>query len=97
MLCLAISILYSLPDASPSGVRSGAAGALVISLNLSATRGIVTTAAARMLARLGGEELPEGGALALGQVAGVAELVRFYLSDAYHELRTALGEASGRL
>jgi hypothetical protein len=54
-------------------------------------------AAARMLARLGGEELgPEvsGGGLALGQIPGVAELVRFYLSDAYHELRTALGDAA---
>ena len=54
-------------------------------------------AAARMLAKLGGEELPEGGALALGQIPGVAELVRFYLSDAYHELRTALGDPGGRL
>jgi hypothetical protein len=50
-----------------------------------------------MLARLGGEELPEGGALALGQIPGVAELVRFYLSDAYHELRTTLGDPGGRL
>jgi tetratricopeptide (TPR) repeat protein len=54
-------------------------------------------AAARMLAKLGGEELAEGGALALGQIPGVAELVRFYLSDAYHELRTALGDPQGRL
>jgi hypothetical protein len=54
-------------------------------------------AAARMLASLGGEELPEGGALALGQIPGVAELVRFYLSDAYHELRTTLGDPGGRL
>jgi len=54
-------------------------------------------AAARMLAKLGGEELAEGGALALGQVPGVAELVRFYLSDAYHELRTTLGDPGARL
>jgi tetratricopeptide (TPR) repeat protein len=54
-------------------------------------------AAARMLARLGGEELPEGGALALGQIPGVAELARFYLSDAYHELRVALADAGSRL
>ena len=38
-------------------------------------------AAARMLARLGGEELAVSpdGAVALGQVAGGAELVRFFL------------------
>jgi tetratricopeptide (TPR) repeat protein len=63
-------------------------------------------AAARMLARLGGEELavaPTGspssdGAVVVGQVPGVAELVRFFLSDHYHELRHALGDpGSGRL
>jgi tetratricopeptide (TPR) repeat protein len=56
-------------------------------------------AAARMLARLGGEELAvtSEGAVALGQVPGVAELVRFFLSDHYHELRLVLGEATGRL
>jgi hypothetical protein len=62
-------------------------------------------AAARVLARLTGESQDSmavaGGhgpdALALGQIAGVAELVRFFLSDAYHELRSQLGEASGRL
>jgi hypothetical protein len=53
-------------------------------------------AAARMLARLGGEELPEG-ALVLGHVPGVAELARFYLSDAYHELRAAIGDPQMRL
>ncbi len=54
-------------------------------------------ASARMLARLGGEELAADGGLALGQVAGVAELVRFYLSDAYNELRSTLGDPTGRL
>jgi tetratricopeptide (TPR) repeat protein len=56
-------------------------------------------AAARMLARLGGEELAVSpdGAVALGQVAGGAELVRFFLSDAYHELRSTLGDPAGRL
>ncbi|HEX8954515.1 MAG TPA: tetratricopeptide repeat protein, partial [Polyangia bacterium] len=56
-------------------------------------------AAARMLARLGGEELAVSpdGAVALGQVAGGAELVRFFLSDAYHELRSTLGDPTGRL
>lgn len=54
-------------------------------------------AAARMLARLGGEELSADGALPLGQIPGVAELVRFYLSDAYHELRGAVGDPAGRL
>jgi tetratricopeptide (TPR) repeat protein len=62
-------------------------------------------AAARVLSRLSGESqdhmtqahvgVVDG--LPLGQVAGVAELVRFFLSDAYHELRSTLGEASGRL
>ena len=56
-------------------------------------------AAARMLARLGGEELAVSadGAVALGQVVGGAELVRFFLSDAYHELRSTLGDPTGRL
>ncbi len=56
-------------------------------------------AAARMLARLGGEELAVSpdGAVALGQVAGGAELVRFFLSDGYHELRSTLGDPTGRL
>ncbi|HEY2749504.1 MAG TPA: hypothetical protein VGL86_33020 [Polyangia bacterium] len=56
-------------------------------------------AAARMLARMGGEELAVSpdGAVALGQVAGGAELVRFFLSDAYHELRSTLGDPTGRL
>jgi tetratricopeptide (TPR) repeat protein len=54
-------------------------------------------ASARMLARLGGEELPPDGVIALGQIQGVAELVRFYLSDAYHELRSTLGDPTGRL
>jgi hypothetical protein len=34
--------------------------------------------------------------VALGQVVGGAELVRFFLSDAYHELRLALGDPVGR-
>jgi tetratricopeptide (TPR) repeat protein len=63
-------------------------------------------AAARVLARLSGESQDSMAAagghhtqdnLALGQVAGMPELVRFFLSDAYHELRSQLGEASGRL
>jgi Tfp pilus assembly protein PilF len=60
-------------------------------------------AAARMLARLGGEDLMNAAGAAndsvivVGQVPGVAELVRFFLSDQYHELRHALGDASGRL
>jgi len=61
-------------------------------------------AASRVLAKLSGESGDSlaaagglGDALALGQVAGVAELVRFFLSDAYHELRSTLGEPSGRL
>ncbi|MDB4968944.1 MAG: repeat-containing protein [Myxococcales bacterium] len=56
-------------------------------------------AAARMLARLGGEELAvsQDGAVALGQVVGGAELVRFFLSDAYHDLRSTLGDPTGRL
>lgn len=51
-------------------------------------------AAARMMALLHGEELattPEG-AVALGAVPDGAELVRFFLSDDYHRLRSALGE-----
>jgi hypothetical protein len=61
-------------------------------------------AAARMLARLGGEDLVttmgtsnSDGAVVVGQVPGIAELVRFFLSDQYHELRQALGDPSGRL
>jgi tetratricopeptide (TPR) repeat protein len=63
-------------------------------------------AAARVLARLGGEEAVQthaaggagngDGALALGHVPGVSELVRFFLSDAYHELRSTLGDPLGR-
>jgi tetratricopeptide (TPR) repeat protein len=52
-------------------------------------------AAARMLAFLGGEDLARTGD-SLGQVPGVAELVRFFLSDAYHDLRSTLGDPSGR-
>jgi tetratricopeptide (TPR) repeat protein len=55
-------------------------------------------AAAHVLARLSGEShdsmVAHHDDLALGQVAGVAELVRFFLSDAYHELRSQLGEAT---
>jgi hypothetical protein len=56
-------------------------------------------ASARMLAQLGGEELAVSpdGAVALGQIVGGADLVRFFLSDAYHELRATLDASSGRL
>ncbi|HEY3359596.1 MAG TPA: tetratricopeptide repeat protein [Polyangia bacterium] len=49
-------------------------------------------AALRMIARLAGEEfiLGSGGELALGAVGGGADLVRFYLSDAYHRLQLAV-------
>lgn len=55
-------------------------------------------AAVRMLARLGGEELAASadGVVALGQVPGGGELVRFFLSAAYHELRSTLGNPAGR-
>jgi hypothetical protein len=54
-------------------------------------------AAARVLARLAGDAaFNDQGALALGQVSGVAELVRFFMSDGYHELRSTLGDPSGR-
>ena len=51
-------------------------------------------AAARALARLGGEELAvsEEGAVLLGQVPGGAELVRFFLSDAYDAVRASLDD-----
>jgi tetratricopeptide (TPR) repeat protein len=50
-------------------------------------------AAAHVLARLGGEDLAVSaeGAVALGQLPGGEDLVRFFLSDAYHELRLGLG------
>jgi tetratricopeptide (TPR) repeat protein len=60
-------------------------------------------AAARALARLSGEDLLATGSLAAGGltvgqvpslVPGVGELVRFFLSDAYHDLRIALGTPS---
>jgi hypothetical protein len=55
-------------------------------------------AAARILARLNGEDLAltEEGAVALGAVPGGADLVRYYLSDDYHRLRQALGEPGPR-
>ena len=51
-------------------------------------------AAARMLSLLHGEDLAmsEEGAVALGAIPDGAELVRFFLSDDYHRLRSALGE-----
>jgi tetratricopeptide (TPR) repeat protein len=51
-------------------------------------------AALRTLARLAGEEfiLGSGGELALGAVGGGADLVRFYLSEAYHRLQLALAQ-----
>ena len=57
------------------------------------------TAAARMMARLQGEELALvdslfGGAVLLGQVLGGTDLVRYFLSDAYHEVRGTLRDAS---
>jgi hypothetical protein len=53
-------------------------------------------AAARVLARLSGEELAASGdgAVALGAVPGGTDLVRYFLSDDYHRLRHALGEPS---
>jgi tetratricopeptide (TPR) repeat protein len=47
---------------------------------------------ARALARLHGEQLAmtEEGAVAIGAVPGGSDLVRWYLSDDYHRLRTAL-------
>jgi hypothetical protein len=47
-----------------------------------------------MMALLHGEELAttSDGAVALGAVPDGAELVRFFLSDDYHRLRSALGE-----
>lgn len=58
-------------------------------------------AAARVLVRLGGGELAaigpsDGTAVALGAVPGGSDLVRYYLSDAYHRLRTALVEVAAR-
>ena len=63
-------------------------------------------AAARVLVRLGGGELVaigpgdgragDGGAVALGAVPGGAELVRYFLSDAYHRLRSTLVEDAGK-
>ncbi len=49
-------------------------------------------AAARALALLSGEDLAmtADGAVALGAVPGGTELVRYFLSDDYHRLRTAL-------
>jgi tetratricopeptide (TPR) repeat protein len=53
-------------------------------------------AAARVLAALGGTDAETTDQLAPGQVPGVAELVRFFLSDSYHDLRSTLGDPSGR-
>jgi tetratricopeptide (TPR) repeat protein len=55
-------------------------------------------ASIRMLARLQGEELAfldrDRDAVLLGQVVGGAELIRYFLSDSYHDLREALREGS---
>jgi hypothetical protein len=55
-------------------------------------------AAARVMARSQGEELAvvegHGGGILLGQVSGGAELARYYLSDSYHELVSALRDTS---
>jgi lipopolysaccharide biosynthesis regulator YciM len=91
-----------LPSLVPAGGTPGSLDAWYAALAESCDRaGLVACddlgAAAGMLARLGGEELavtPEG-AVALGQVAGGNELVRFYLSDPYHALRSALGDPTG--
>jgi hypothetical protein len=49
------------------------------------------TAAVRVLARLGGDTLDDDRSLVgLGSVIGGADLVRFYLSDEYHQLRETL-------
>jgi hypothetical protein len=50
------------------------------------------SAAVAALARLSGEEpvTSSDGAVLLGQVAGDAALVRFFVSDAYHELTRQL-------
>jgi len=56
------------------------------------------SAAARVLVRMGGSDLPLGAdaAVALGAVPGGAELVRYYLGDEYHRLRSALAQEGGR-
>jgi hypothetical protein len=56
-------------------------------------------AAARVLVRMGGSDLPVGAdaAVALGAVPGGAELVRYYLGEDYHRLRSALSPDGGRL
>jgi len=55
-------------------------------------------AAARVMARAQGEELAvvegHGGGILLGQVAGGAELARYYLSDSYQDLTSALRDTS---
>ncbi len=55
-------------------------------------------AATRMIARLQGEELAvvegHGGGILLGQVAGGAELARYYLSDNYHAVVSTLRDTS---
>ncbi|MDW8283999.1 MAG: hypothetical protein RMK29_20030 [Myxococcales bacterium] len=55
-------------------------------------------AAIRVLGRLQGEELAvvdgTGGGVLVGQVAGAAALIRFFLSDAYHALRAAVQDGS---
>jgi hypothetical protein len=56
-------------------------------------------AAARVLVRIGGSDLAVGadGAVALGAVPGGAEMVRYYLGEEYHRLRSALTSEGGRL
>jgi tetratricopeptide (TPR) repeat protein len=54
-------------------------------------------AALRVLSWLGGQEsVAIDGAIALGAVPGGAELVRYYLGDDYHQLRTTLGDLGGK-
>jgi hypothetical protein len=55
-------------------------------------------AAVRVMARAQGEELAvvegHGGGILLGQVAGGAELARYYLSDSYNELAATLRDTT---
>ncbi len=54
-------------------------------------------AALRVIARMNGEELPAGtlGTAGLGAVLGGADMIRFYLSEEYHQMRRSLtGRAS---
>ena len=51
-----------------------------------------------MQARLAGEAIAEGeAARGLGPLGAAAQLVHYYLSDVYHQLRAAIGEPGGRV